>query len=252
MTVERLSGANRAVEVAEQLDRAGVVCLQAHVSPDLLNSACREVRELLAANGGADFSVVDVQNRPELSVSRIVTDAELKSLVTELARIGCPDASGVQDDVYGVLNVATGRPRRRRSPRFHFDSNTVAAVIALIIPSHEAVPSGELALFANWRPFRRSVVTNILEKLRLVDPRQRRRLRSLALDPRGDHLLRLQPGNAYVFWGYRALHAAMPPAPGTLRATLVVHCGNPHGASGLLAFIRGVRSALAPRTQRWR
>ncbi|MGV0795038.1 hypothetical protein [Mycolicibacterium sp. XJ1819] len=251
MTVERLSGADRAADIAEHLDVLGVVCLPGCVPPDLLESAQTEVRRLSDANNGADFSVVDVQNKPELSLSQIVTDPVLHGLVTQLARIGCPNARGAQDDAYGVLNVSFGRARRPMASRFHYDSNTVAVVIPLIAPDGGSVPSGELALFANHRPFRRSVTVNIVEKLRLVDPWYRRTLCNRVLDPDGGHLHRIRAGDAYVFWGYRSLHAAMAPAAGALRATLVIHCGNPHADSRLLAAVRGVRSALASGIHKW-
>jgi hypothetical protein len=49
-------------------------------------------------------------------------------------------------------------------------------------------------------------------------------------------VVKLEPGNAYLFWGYRAFHATLPCAPGALRATLMLHYGELHSGDHLLAI----------------
>ncbi|HJE28492.1 MAG TPA: hypothetical protein K8U95_04800, partial [Pseudomonas nitrititolerans] len=43
--------------------------------------------------------------------------------------------------------------------------------------------------------------------------------------------LQLVPGNLYLFWGYRTLHANEPCDPVSRRATAIFHYGDPHAGS---------------------
>ena len=109
-----------------------------------------------------------------------------------------------------------------------------------------AVTAGELVGLFNKRPFRRFVLTNIIDKV-IRQSRFYRRHIIRKLD-RTDYLHRvdMEAGNLYLFCGYRSLHGNMPCESGALRATLILHVGRPHGSSeALTAAVRFGQSLRA-------
>jgi hypothetical protein len=133
-----------------------------------------------------------------------------------------------------ALNILTGSLRGRSRTRFHYDACTITMVVPVFVPGAAADMSDALVIFPNRRPFHSSVVVNILEKAVMQNRLYTARcVRSLRRDPTAN-LLRMEPGIAYLFWGYRAFHGTLPAAHQTLRATLLLHCGNPHRTSRLL------------------
>jgi hypothetical protein len=87
----------------------------------------------------------------------------------------------------------------------------------------------------NKRPFRRFVLSNIIDKA--IGQSQFYRRHILRRLDRPDYLQRvdMEVGNLYLFWGYRSLHGNMPCESGALRATLLLHFGRPHGSSDTLS-----------------
>jgi len=73
--------------------------------------------------------------------------------------------------------------------------------------------------FGNRRPFRRFVATHLVETALTQNSVYRRRLVKKASTAHDRYLVELQPGDAYVFWGYRQSHGNLPCEPGLLRAT---------------------------------
>ncbi|CAM5498051.1 Phytanoyl-CoA dioxygenase OS=Stutzerimonas stutzeri OX=316 GN=CXK95_10520 PE=4 SV=1 [Stutzerimonas stutzeri] len=92
------------------------------------------------------------------------------------------------------------------------------------------------------------MLLNVLEKA-LVQNTFTRKLISLGIRL---HLLRPQrlrlvPGNLYLFWGYRSLHANEPCNPAYRRATAIFHYGDPHAGSLLTSLILAVNQHRARR-----
>ncbi|SER18226.1 hypothetical protein SAMN05216548_112120 [Faunimonas pinastri] len=137
------------------------------------------------------------------------------------------------------------------SYRFHFDGYAVTALLPIVIPTGEG-PSGDLIMFPNTRRVRKSAAVNVLEKA-VYQNRYSQRMaawlvRRGVLKPTK---LRLVPGNIYLFWGYRTLHANEACLADRLRTTALFHFGDPHGGSGLVGAVnarasdRGVRARAA-------
>jgi hypothetical protein len=55
----------------------------------------------------------------------------------------------------------------------------------------------------------------------------------------------MKPGNIYFFWGYRSIHANEPCDPNQIRATALLHFGDPYKASQARTFLRRVRHLKA-------
>ena len=91
---------------------------------------------------------------------------------------------------------------------------------------------GDLVIFPNMRRVRPSYLLNLLDKVMFENKPAQALLRRLARKRRfGATAIRLTPGDIYFFWGYRSLHANEVCDPGELRATALLHYGNPHARS---------------------
>lgn len=135
------------------------------------------------------------------------------------------------DQIYQVLRCVQGSAGRRESNAFHYDASLVTALLPIEIPQ-DGDECGDLILFANRRKVRRSAIWNALEKMALQNPVTRRLIvLGIALGWLRPQRLRLVPGNLYLFWGYRSLHANEPCAPAHRRATALFHYGDPHAGS---------------------
>lgn len=236
-------------ELVEELDRNGFVCVEDVVSDDWLSDAREDVRDNLARYGENDFCIIHPDSRAGSPAQRFVTAPEVRALLEQLARARCPRGVSDREPIYSVLRVLAGPDRAATSFAFHYDAAVVTMLVPLAIPSVGAGRSGELVVFPNRRPFRRSVLVNIAEKIWVQNPFRRKRLaREFDRDP-GRAAVVLRPGNAYLFWGYRTLHGNLPCAPGTVRATLLLHFGDPHGGSVILRAVKRLRAHLAPSSE---
>jgi hypothetical protein len=117
----------------------------------------------------------------------------------------------------------------------------VTALLPVIIPSQGS--AGHLVMAPNWRPVRSSYLFNLLDKIILDNPATQYLLR---LGFRSG-LLKLKqipmvPGNLYLFWGYRSVHANEACDPDKIRATALFHFGDPHANSGLRRFTGRAKS----------
>jgi hypothetical protein len=122
-------------------------------------------------------------------------------------------------------------------------------LVPLFIPSAGAGMSGELVVFPNRRPFRRSAIVNVFEKVFAQNRFYRKRIiRNFNRAPE-KYSVQLIPGNVYLFWGYRTLHGNLRCAPDTVRATLLLHYGNPHGRHPALVGAKNLRRMVAPSSE---
>jgi hypothetical protein len=181
----------------------------------------------------------------------LVSDRVVRAIFENLAVARCPRGVGQNDEIYSVLRVLAGPEREATSFKFHYDAAVVTMLVPLFIPTEGAGRSGDLILFPNRRPFRRSVTLNIFEKIVTQNPLYRKRiLREFNRAPE-NYSVQLKPGNAYLFWGYRTFHGNGPCAPNTVRATLLLHYGNPHSGNPLLAAVKSMRRTADHSRVRW-
>ena len=135
------------------------------------------------------------------------------------------------DEIFKVLRCVQGTSGRRESNCFHYDASLVTALLPIEIPQ-DGVDRGDLIMFPNLRRIRSSVLFNVAEKALLQNAVSRKlisaAIRQGVLQP---EKLQLVPGNLYLFWGYRTLHANEPCDPANRRATAIFHYGDPHAGS---------------------
>jgi hypothetical protein len=233
-------------ELAEKLDWTGFVCLENVISPEWLKEARESVKSSLAEQGERDICIIRPSNETDTPAHRLVTDPTVRAILRDLALARCPQGVAEDDDIYSVLGVLAGPEREASSYQFHYDAAVVTMLVPLFIANAGTGRSGELVLFPNRRPFRRSVMFNIVEKVFTQNRFYRKRITREVNRAPEKHSVQLKPGNIYLFWGYRTFHGNLPCAPNTVRATLLLHYGNPHGRNPALAAVKFLRRMLAP------
>ncbi|MBI6702815.1 hypothetical protein YA0089_16725 [Pseudomonas viridiflava] len=161
---------------------------------------------------------------------------EFKHLLGQLYEHGAQRQS-ISDQIFPVLRCVQGEQGLRESNCFHYDASLVTALIPIYIPT-EGEECGDLMLFPNLRNVRQHIALNIIEKSllqnRLTRWAMRMAIRHEWLKPK---VLKLQPGDIYLFWGYRTLHANQACGPGLKRATAIFHFGDPHSGSRVTRLI---------------
>lgn len=235
-----------AAAVAQAITADGFVCLPGALPAEVLQRARDHVRARLAVHGEKFFSIIRPGEEAGSPFAEIAHAPGIVALLEAVGRELCPRAT-FDKDVFNVLRIIAGSRGGDGSCQFHYDSSVVTMVVPLFIPEGEPAASGELLAMPAHRPYRRSVLTNVAEKIvvqnRWAWQRTERHARAI-LD---QTMQRLTPGNLYLFEGYRTLHGNLPCAPGSLRATMLLHHGDPHGDSALLRAIRAMRQRVEAR-----
>ena len=226
-----------AAEIARRLDSEGFVCVPDAVAPDWLDRARAHVA-MLASERSGNYFALNWPAREEGSPWQEMTrDPIMSGLLGKLARLGCPKAK-VDPEIYNVLRVVTGASGDAKSLCYHYDNTVITALVPVLIPPGPERNAGELLIRANRRPYRYSVLTNMAEKAVVQSDWYRKRFTDAL--PKGpvDEIKLLEPGNLYLFWGYRSYHGNFPVKHDILRATFLMHQGDPHGGSLALAAIK--------------
>ncbi len=134
---------------------------------------------------------------------------------------------GPPQELYHVLRCLAGETGQRHAWMFHYDSYVVTALVPIVIPTEGK--SGDLLLFPNTRSIRPAYLLNAADKV-LLDNRLAQKLlrRTVERNPSRPTRVKMQPGNLYLFWGYRTIHTNEPCDPDKVRATALFHYANPH------------------------
>jgi hypothetical protein len=136
-----------------------------------------------------------------------------------------------EQDFYQVLRCLTGATGRRHSYLFHYDSYVVTVLIPIEIPT--TGQPGDLLMLPNTRRIRRTYARNVVDKIILDNPLSQFLLRRLTIaNIIRPTRIKMVPGNAYFFWGYRSVHTNEPCDADRVRATALFHFANPHARKG--------------------
>lgn len=219
------------------LDRHGLVTLNGVIPQDWLAAARTEVNANLAEHGRREHSLVDVDSWGCSTIEALAEDPNVETFLhslTSFPESAGPDYAGYRQRVLRILD-GSGVD----SPPFdwHYDANAVTMLVPIVIP---ADGTGKVAIFPDHRPHRPWATLSAAERLlvhnRMYGHLMRRRYQA---DPAA-FTVPLTPGDAYLFRGYRALHATLPWPKDTLRVTLLLQYGHPYGREGSL--VRGIRA----------
>ena len=136
---------------------------------------------------------------------------------------------------YQVLRCLTGDGGRKHSMIFHYDSYVLTLLLPVEVPRGK--DNGELIVLPNVRPIRQWYVTNLIDKLLLDNPLTQSLLRRIWMRSTRFVKISLNPGDLYLFWGYRSVHTNAPCDVDKIRATALFHYGDPHRASRLKKMV---------------
>ena len=134
--------------------------------------------------------------------------------------------------LYQVLRCISGKSGAVHSYMFHYDSYMVTALVPILIP--QTGNAGHLVMVPNTRRLRSFYIVNLLDKM-LLDNRLTQKLLKWGLKSKkfGLKQVAMVPGNLYLFWGYRTVHANEPCDPDAIRSTALFHFADPHRDSAL-------------------
>jgi hypothetical protein len=219
--------------LANQLDSHGVVPLRDVFSDEWLEALRVSVTDHIAGHGDGDFLIAQADHEIGSPAHQLVSDPALKQLFSDTARLRWPKVGAAQNIQCGIP-VRAGTGPKARSNLFHYDATVLTMLVPIFIPRATVGTCGDLAAFRNKRPFRRFVASHLVDLLLTYNSVYRRRITKAVLDAPEKYIVALQPGDAYVFWGYRTYHGNLVCAPGLLRATLVLQYGEVHADSWAL------------------
>jgi hypothetical protein len=232
-------------ELARSMRNTGFGCVENALAGDDLSQLQAYARDAVRDNGN-QYAYLAANAIAGSAVGELGRSPRMTAVLAGLyeAAVGAPPAE--DEVVHPALRCLFGSTGEAESLRFHFDSWMVTALLPIAIP--ETGDRGDFLYYPNVRRVRRSALVNVAEKALAQNPVSRRLIasdlqRSL-LRPRR---LELVPGNMYLFWGYRTLHGNDRCDPDQLRATALLHFGDPHRASPL---VRLIQKRVDKRTQR--
>jgi hypothetical protein len=226
-------------EIADEVDKNGFACLQGAIPQEWLSLARAGVETKLARHGECDHFIRSPQGEEHTAEEAFITSPIVQRFLKDVVQARFPDGTAEEQLTGSALRIIAGPRGEGDAWWFHYDASIVTMVVPIFMPDAGRGTSGELVGFFNKRPFRRFVLMNIVEKAIA----QSRFYRWLILRRAGSNgigqIVDMEVGSAYLFWGYRSLHANMPCKPGEVRATLLLHFGRLHsGSSALTAALR--------------
>ncbi|MBO0677706.1 hypothetical protein JRC04_09555 [Mycolicibacterium sp. S2-37] len=237
--------ASRVGQIKNDLERDGLVRLSGVVPAEWLAAARADVDAYLADHGSGEHSLVDTDRWECPTISELALDERVESFLHSLAGFRPNADQGYAGYRQRVLRILDGSAVDSPPFDWHYDANAVTMLVPIVIPDDG---SGHVALFPDHRPHRRWATLSAAERLLVHNSVYGRRLRRRYQSDPSSFTLRLTPGDAYLFRGYRSLHATLPWPSDTLRVTLLLQYGHPYGPEGhLLQAVRARRQSMRKR-----
>lgn len=214
-----------------QIEKSGFAVIPDYIAPVNLAHLQSFVEEKVAAAGGEYVGLVGKAAFQGTMLDAIADSPAFTGLIHRLYQQVSGKTPPPQS-LYQVLRCLKGKTGLPHSYYFHFDSYVVTVLLPIIIP--DGAQAGHLVMIPNLRKIRRFYLLNMFDKLILERKLVQRLLRSAVVARRlGFVQVPLVPGNLYVFWGYRTLHANEPCDPDRIRATALFHFADPHAESSM-------------------
>jgi hypothetical protein len=239
----------RIKQIAEQIDARGFARLNGALNSQELRSLRTYTEAQAALHKGEYFAHHGETLLGQSPLAALWESEDFQRMLASLYRSATGKESTSQE-IFPVLRCVQGNQGRRESNCFHFDASLVTVLVPIFIPA-KGEERGDLMLFPNVRGVRRNAVLNAVEKA-LVQNAFTRKLMVMAIN-RGwlkPETLTLKPGDIYVFWGYRTLHANKTCGPKVTRATAIFHFGDPHAGSLTTRLILQINQRRARRASR--
>ncbi|MFT4074109.1 MAG: hypothetical protein QM647_01165 [Asticcacaulis sp.] len=237
--------ADAAATIATDMDRHGYGVVENCIPSDLLSGLRQFIEDRVQKNGGEyiAFSAAELAGTLLQELSRSANFQQVcRQLYESGTRKPAPPVS-----FYNILRCLAGQTGEQNAYFFHYDSYVLTILVPILIPT-EGQP-GDLIMFPNTRPLRKTYFGNLIDKFfldnRLMQTHLRKGVLSGGLKP---EKIRMTPGNVYFFWGYRSVHANESCDPDKIRATALYHYVDPHSDSWLrntLLSLRGRKPQMS-------
>jgi hypothetical protein len=229
--------------VAETLDAKGICVIDDFCSPAVLGKMQSFIHSLTKSLGNEYYSYAGIENMPDSPIVELARSGEFREKLLAACNVGMGHDYATQKEIYHVLRVMIGETGVERAHQYHFDAFSITALLPIITPTVPDLDNGHLLIYPNFRREYTGVFTNLLSKIRWQGKSARQKVQTEDfIEKRGRLKMVMKPGNLYLFWGTRCLHANERCDPASLRATALYHFGNPHFDSRILNGIRDFRN----------
>ena len=226
-------------ECIKKLNQEGHYCFENLLNDTELNTLTKLVESKLKENNNKYFFLAD-NKLNETFINNKEFLSKFENLFRELS-INLKINDFEKQNIYKVLRVVTGKKNEKESYRYHFDAHLFTLLIPIIIPSRKDSNNGDLIIFPNIRKVGKSLILNILQKLIFQNRITKLLLKNNCIFKNKSMLLKLKPGNVYIFYGYRTLHGNQTINPNDVRATILLHFYDIFKNSKLVKFNRKLR-----------
>lgn len=241
VTTMDMSAAQRSVDI----DSNGFAVLENFLSSEMLEQGRAFIEQQAKIRLGEYFAVHGIEAMSGSVLATLAASGPFKEMLVDLYRAQTTKEPSSTEQVFPVIRCLQGKSGLKQSHFYHFDATAVTALLPLFIPT-EGEHCGDLIIFPNIRRVRFNALRNVIEKALMHNTASQK---LIALAVRRGWLrpirLKLVPGNLYLFWGYRSLHANDQCDPGMLRATALFHFGNPHHDSLVARLLLGTNKRRA-------
>lgn len=220
-------------QLGQSMDEGGVAVMRDVISAELLEETRVYVEDQLARRNREYLGIANNSWILDSPLAGVSQSPAMQNVLTRLYTHAMKKAP-LGARIAPSIRALSGKTGLNHSWLFHYDSYVVTALIPILIPDAPDELPGDLVLYPNLRRERRWALVNIVEKAIVESALARKvwkseRVQRLA----SSKTLRMQPGNVYLFWGMRSLHANQPCLPSSVRCTVLFHFGDPH-AGGFL------------------
>ena len=206
-----------------QLDNKGFVVLNKFISKSQLSSLRKIVNYYLKANNNKSFFLTG-RDFEKLIYKIPSLNKKVKTIFYSYSNFDNLKNYKIRK-IYNVLRVISKSKMYSSSYDFHFDAHHYTILIPIYIPKGKKNDmNGHLMLFPNLRLKTNFLIINILQKIFYQNLVSKFILRIMTKLKKINYAkLIMKPGNAYLFNGFRSLHANENVDPNLLRATLIMH-----------------------------
>jgi hypothetical protein len=210
------------------------------ISPEALADLRRHVQDSVSKTGGEYIAFGGPDALRGTFLQEMARSANFQALCRDLYTIGthkpAPPVS-----FYQLLRCLAGKTGQQNAWFFHYDSYVLTVLVPILIPT-DGQP-GDLILFPNTRPVRKTYLGNLVDKILLDNPLTQMLLRKGVQSGRmRPEKIRMTPGNVYFFWGCRSVHTNEPCDADKIRATALFHYVDPHAHSWLRKTLLRLRN----------
>ena len=206
-------------EIKENINHKGFHCLENIIDKDDLDILRNFVDQKLKENNYQYFFLTSESNSNNLLNDEKFFEKIEKLLKNITSKLNFKIRE--KERLYKVLRVVTGKKSQKVSLDFHFDAHLLTLLIPIYIPTRENSDNGNLVIIKNLRNFTKNIIKNIFQKLYYQSKFYKYYFIKNNLSKL--ETLHLKPGNAYIFNGFRTLHANLNIDPRDIRATILVH-----------------------------